>query len=219
MKEYFSWTGMLPRDFSGGRSSIPFQNLISSKYPSWNFTPFTFASFSEGNICSDQLLPLLAELMWKASLLNNRWLNFIYLVMNIHSLMFIFTGSVWYGAKNHLVIKHHIWAKKRLVKLLCSLKNRVHCGVCWFQWRQVEARQKMVGKMGNWSERCWLLCFCHQKWSESKSNSQTSDCKGRWKVIHLASFSLVGKIMDCQRCLHLNPQNLWLHYLTGQKGF
>ena len=85
MKWYLYWTGRLPCDFSGGRSSIPFWNLIPSKHPSWNFTPFMFSSFNESNICSDQLLPVLAELTWKASLLSSRWLHFIYLVLNIQS--------------------------------------------------------------------------------------------------------------------------------------
>lgn len=64
----------------------------------------------------------------------------------ICSLSFILTVSVWHSAKNHLVIKHHIWTRKRLVEFLYSLKNRFHYGVCCFQWRQVEGGQKMVGK-------------------------------------------------------------------------
>ena len=145
MKWYLYWTGLLPCDFSGGRSSIPFWNLIPSKHPSWNFTPFMFASFNESNICSDQLLPVLAELTWKASLLRSRWLHFIYLVLNIQSYVHL-NWSVWHSAKNHLGIKHHVWTKKRLVELLCSLKYRFHYGVCCFQWRQVEGGRKMVGK-------------------------------------------------------------------------
>lgn len=105
--------------------------------PSRNFTPFTLASFNEGDTCSYQLLLVLAEFSGKASLLSNRWLTFFNLV-NIHSLMFILTGSVWHSAKKHLLIKHHVGAKKKgLVKLLNSFKTSISLWVCWFQWRQV----------------------------------------------------------------------------------
>lgn len=199
MKWYLYWTGMLPCDFSGGRSLIPFWNLIPSKHPSWNFTPFMFSSFNESNICSDQLsfqcwLNLCEKLHYWAvddfTLSTLCW---------ICSLRFILTVSVWHNAKNHLVIKHHIWTRKRQLNFCILLKNRFHYGVCYFQWRQVEGGQKMVGIGEIDMNPTDLYISAFRNGAKSKSNSQTSKCKGRWRAIYLASFSLIGEIMDCQR--------------------